>query len=521
MNRRQEEKKVIIVCVDGGTFDLIHPWVRKGYLPTFKRLMGEGVWGELEAEIPPLTVNNILSIVTGKNAGKHGILHWLKRDIEKEKWRLVDSEVFGKETIWDILGNSGKRVTLLNLPMTYPPKPIHGLMITGLLTPLDAKEITYPSSLKDEIERYLGQRYHFLPKIVFRKGKEKDYLDSLKESLTLRFKISKYLLDRYPWDCFFVHYIETDFAQHFFWSYMDETHPRHDPKKSKEFGEAILQIYQSMDSILNEYMKLLKENYYLMIISDHGAGPLYEKFYTNNWLLKEGFLKLKRDWKTFLKYLFFRAGLTLQNVHQLAVTMGLSNLQLRINRSKFFEVLLRQLFLSYHDIDWKRSEAFAMGGFTQIYINQRKNTQERFSNDYYEYLCREIISKLKGVRVPKRQMRYALNIYQKKELYFGPYLDLLPDIIAMPEEGYMDPGDFEFFSNSIFESRMPMSGTHKPNGIFFLKGEDVKQGIEVKGVRVYDIAPLILHLMGHPIPKDMDGKVFIDEFKNSYHHSHF
>ena len=34
--------KVVVIGLDGATFDLIHPWVKEGHLPTFKRMMEEG-----------------------------------------------------------------------------------------------------------------------------------------------------------------------------------------------------------------------------------------------------------------------------------------------------------------------------------------------------------------------------------------------------------------------------------------------------------------------------------------------
>jgi len=519
----ENQRRVFVVCVDGGTFDLIRPWMKGGYLPTFQKLMEEGAWAELLAEIPPLTVNNILAMVTGKNAGKHGILHWLKREMDTVDWRLVDSNALGDETLWDILGHSGKKVMVLNFPLTYPPKPVNGMMLTGLLTPVSAQDITYPPHLKEEIESLIGDRYPILPKKVFAEGREEEYLSSLMESLDIRYQTSRYVMDRYPWDCFFIHFIEPDFVQHFFWSYMDGTHPRHHAKKSKKSGNAILQIYQKMDSILGDYLRILNERDYLMVVSDHGAGPLYQKFYTNNWLMKEGLLKLKKDGITTLKYLLFRGGLTLQNVHQIAIRLGLSNLQLRVNRQTLFESLLRRLFLSYHDVDWEKTEAFAMGGFGQIYINRKAKGNEHsvgvIAGEEYESLRERIISKIEALEIPGIGKRYSTRIYKREQLYSGPFLEGLPDIVVMPEEGYLDPGDFEFFSNAIFETRTPISGTHRPNGVFLLRGEGVRRGIELKNVSIYDVAPSILYLMDTPIPKGMDGKVLIDAFENPCHHS--
>jgi predicted AlkP superfamily phosphohydrolase/phosphomutase len=303
---------------------------------------------------------------------------------------------------------------------------------------------------------------------------------------------------------------------------MDQDHPRHDPKKSEKFGKAILQIYQKVDSILGGYLDSLDKRDYLMVVSDHGAGPLYQKFYTNNWLMKEGLLKLKRDWITAVKHFLFRKGLTLQNIHQVAVGMGLSNLQPRVNRSPLFESLLRKLFLSYHDVDWDRTKAFAMGGFGQIYINRQlerdKSLGAVIREEEYEETREAVISKLEALEIPGLRKRYSRKIYRKEELYLGPYFEELPDIVVMPEEGYLDPGDFEWFSNAIFEPRTPVSGTHKPNGIFLLMGEGVRQGIELKNPRIYDIAPSVLYLMDIPIPDGMDGKVLTDAFNPLGHH---
>lgn len=523
IHQPEKRRRVFVVCVDAGTFDLIHPWVREGLLPSFQKLMEEGVWGELSAEFPPITVNNILSMVTGKNAGKHGTIHWLKKDAGTGHWKLVDSRALGNQTLWDILGESGKKVAILNLPLTYPPKKVNGVMVTGLLTPVSAQNITYPAHLKKEIEDYIGDRYPILPKKVFAVGKEEDYLSSLMESLDIRYRTSRYLMDRYPWDFLMIHFIETDQVQHFFWNHIDKNHPKHDPEKSKKYGHAILQLYQRMDSILGDYLQALDKKDYLMVVSDHGAGPLYQKFYTNNWLMKEGLLQLKKDWITTVKYWLFRRGMTLQNIHQLALRLGFENLQTRVNRTTLFESLLRILFLSYHDVDWDRTKAFAMGGFGQIYINRRRKTDEdtsgAMSEEEYESLRGEIISKLEELEIPGIRKQYSRRIYKKEELYFGPYSEGLPDIVVLPEDGYLDPGDFEWFSNAIFEPRTPVSGTHRPNGIFFLRGEGIRQGVELRNVRIYDIAPSVLFLMDTPIPEDMDGKVLIDAFENSCPHS--
>src|SRR5512134_915321 len=72
--------KIVVIGLDGATFDLIHPWVKEGHLPTFRKIMEEGSWGELESTMPPLTGPAWSSFITGKNPGKHGIYDFMYRD---------------------------------------------------------------------------------------------------------------------------------------------------------------------------------------------------------------------------------------------------------------------------------------------------------------------------------------------------------------------------------------------------------------------------------------------------------
>ena len=58
-------RKVIIIGIDGGTFDVIRPMVTRGELPVLASLMEKRVWGELESTIPPDTAPAWVSMMTG------------------------------------------------------------------------------------------------------------------------------------------------------------------------------------------------------------------------------------------------------------------------------------------------------------------------------------------------------------------------------------------------------------------------------------------------------------------------
>ena len=101
---QRDANRVFIVGLDGGTLDLVRPWVEQGHLPTFKRLMKEGLSHDLKVELPPGTVPNWPSFMTGKNAGKHGVIHWFTREDQFSRWSIVNSHSIGEKSLWEILG---------------------------------------------------------------------------------------------------------------------------------------------------------------------------------------------------------------------------------------------------------------------------------------------------------------------------------------------------------------------------------------------------------------------------------
>jgi predicted AlkP superfamily phosphohydrolase/phosphomutase len=501
--------RVFVVGLDGGTYDLVRPWVKEGALPTFKRLMEEGASDDLTVELPPGTAPNWPTFMTGKNPGKHGVIYWFSREEGAWAWSIVNSHSIKEKTIWEIAASRGKRFISINVPITYPPRFEGGLMVTGLLTPPSAKNFTYPVELRDEINAQVG-RYKIYPDEIYREGQEERFLASLMETLDIRFRTSRYLMDRYPWDLFMIVFSETDAIQHAFWKLIDPKHPKYDEDVARRFGTGILQIYQRVDQYLAQYIKVLGEGTTLLLMSDHGAGPFYKKFYTNNWLRDLGLLTLKKDLWSLFKYGSFRCGFTMQNVYRLLLRTGVAKYRRRLDKNESAESFLRKCFLSYRDIDWEKTKAFAFGGLGQIYLSPG-----RLPPGEYEKVRETIIREIQKVQIPEGGPLIE-TVFRKEDLYFGPNTPILPDIVLKPVPGYLDPGDFEFFSNKIFDEGVGASGSHRQNGLFLIWGDWVKPGATVNGPRIRDLAPTILHLMGLAVPSDMDGRILSETLREEW-----
>lgn len=512
--------RVLIIGLDGATFDLIKPWVSQGVLPTFKRLMEQGSWGELDVEIPPGTVPNWPSFATGKNPGKHGLIWWVKPDPKAEDYAVISSADLRGQTLWDIAGQHGLQVGVVNVPVTYPPQPVNGFLITGLLTPPNASHFTYPNQLKDEITAHVGE-YRVFPQEFYKKGKEQAYLDDLHRTLEVRLETTRYLLQNKPWDLFAVVFGATDWVMHAYWKDHDPEHPKHNPAKASLYGNAIRSIYEHADKVLASLLELVDENTSVIIMSDHGAGPAWGRSMLNNWLLEIGLLKLKRTPLSQLKYRLWRLGFTQENVYPWVSKLGLLNMKAKKKidpRRMGKKSLVRRIFLSYNDVDWTRTKAFTLGGMGQIHINVRGQKPHGCvePGEEYEQICQYIIERVSEIKLPHTNKPFVERCYRRDELFHGEHEALMPDILLLPSDmRFMDSG-LEFASNRMFAALGDISGAHRTNGVLMLTGANMQPGQELKEISIRDIAPTALHLLGLPVPDDMDGRVITEALSEAF-----
>ena len=284
---KQRVERVLIVGLDGATLDLVQPWVRQGHLPVLADLMQRGSYGPLRSVYPVLSSAAWSSFMTGLNPGKHGIYDFVIRDPKTYQLRPVSRSQMHGRSLWRMLSDHGLKVCVLNVPMTYPPEPVNGRLVSGLGTP-DFQIFTYPEQLGEELLRS-GYRVN---RRVFgqEEGEQEAFLDDtydISEHLT---SSALRLMGEQPWDLFAIVYRDTDEVAHHFWSYMDVSHPEHDPELAESYGEALLECYQRLDRALGDLLQAAGPNCTVFVVSDHGTGPLYKDVFLNEWLHQQGFL---------------------------------------------------------------------------------------------------------------------------------------------------------------------------------------------------------------------------------------
>lgn len=515
--------QLFLIGIDGATWKVIDPLIEKGRLPNLARLVREGAAGSLESTVIPNTPPAWISFMTGKNPGKTGIYDFLRRQLGTYDMKVCSSLDNEEPTVFEILSRSGRRVCSINMPMTYPPQEVNGIMVSGIPLPPHARNFCYPETLLPELEREIGGYVVDIDYAKFDAGRKGDPQDldmyeellwELFRALELRQKAILYLLEKERFDLFALVYSITDRVQHYFWKFTDPSHPGYTQEGARRFGEAIAKTYEEVDRRIGELLEAAP-GYDVVVMSDHGFGPYYRDFHLNRWLLEKGFLVLKKvpRWtfrRTHAGSILRKAGLG-----------RLARFLPRLLREYPIPRLTRKRIPDTSDIIWSKTRAYANLMGISINLKGREPEGTVTYGDEYETLTARIIKELADLRNDK-DGRTLIDIADVKEnLFFGPKVYLAADVYFMIA-GLAYHITSRLDVDHMFDDRTTfgMSGTHRLDGIVIIRANGVTSGRRIERASIVDIPATLLCLMGHPVLKGMDGRVLEGIFEESFRTTH-
>lgn len=512
---RRNKNKVLVIGFDGATFDLLNPWIKEGHLPIFAKLIDGGVHTKLKSVLPMRTAPSWSSIVTGKNPGKHGIFDFTARKQNEYGFMLLNASFRKSKDIWQIISEYGRKVIVVNVPFTYPPREVNGCIISGFLTPSSADNWIYPPSLAQELSKKIG-KFNFRINQVYMEGKEEEFLQEICRITDNTAAVTFHLMKNFEWDFFMVVFYETDIVQHRFWKYLDPNHPHYVAAKAKSIKPLILDFYKKLDSVVGEMIDRVDSHTSIIIMSDHGFGPNCKRVYLNRLLINMGLMKIKNNYKTFLKKILFELGFNPNLLYKYLLKIRFPKLQNLRERADKEKVPFSPLFLSLRDVDWPNTKAFAPPGQGGIFINLkgREPCGAVEPGPAYEKTRDEIMRKLSLLEDPVTGNRVFEKVLKKEEVYHGKFVDNAPDIVLLPQKTFSIFPQAWFGSKSWIGEPVNLSGMHDMNGILIMYGYPFKKGETINRACLYDIAPTTLYLLGISIPRDVDGEVLtqaIDE----------
>ena len=458
--------KLILLGIDGATWDVIRPLIDAGELPNFKKLILDASLGNLISTVPPLTPPAWTSMFTGVNPGKHGIIEFVFR--EGHRFVTCSSRYRMCPTIWSILSEAGRKCIVINDPVTYPAERINGIMTTGLMTPAGPTDWIYPRELKKEINTVAGGYEFDIPfefKSVLVSDREKA-LDILRNLTTKVLRVSSHAMRNYEWDVFAVIVTTTDRLQHYFWGDTAE----------------MAKHYAMLDDALGEFLDLsTKLSADLLVVSDHGFGPANKFFQLNEWLGKAGLSVYKES--TVYK-VFSRLGIRGDKID--FKVWGRS--QLFLGLPGFLQDAIRRNLPAYAS-PWPDVSSRVFATPTSLFVRDSKD--------------REVVANELGkVADPITGIPVFETIVSKEDVLHGPYLYRAPELFVLPTRGYS--------VSTSSEDVIGVRGTHRPEGIFMYYRPGVSSREEKpRQVRPWEVAGLVLNTINVPIPEYFDGNLVL------------
>lgn len=502
--------KVTVVGFDGVTFDLIDLLVAEGRLPTFTRLLDQGVRGRLMSTIPPATIPAWPTFMTGKSPGQHGVFDFFRKDNQGAR-RLVSARDIDGPTIWRFLSDRDRRCIVLNVPCTYPPEPIDGIMVSGMLTPAEAEYVSPPRMAPDLDAWTGGYRVNPRSKYVRSPFDPDELIRELREVTEIQKRAFLELLRREAWDFAMIMFRATDIIQHKLW---------HRP-------EEVARLYELMDRSLAEILTAAGDAS-IWLMSDHGFGPLYKLFHINQWLRDQDWLAIRRKSPSASEGSegSRRVGVSnrVSTLRRLASTFGLSREWARSALPPGLQHLLKELLPgklrrwvpgSSYEIDWLHTRVFNDSSFTQetqaLRINLKgREPQGIVGPSDYEELRDGVIQALQSLRDPDTNQPIVTQVHKGDELFAGPYVSNAPDLVLQLHDGYKMINDF--VARDWITRLSPVGGCHRREGIFIAVGQDIRHGEDLGRLSIADLMPTILHSMGLPVPTSCDGEMRGDVF---------
>lgn len=517
-NYIKDKKRVLVIGLDGATFDVLKPLIEDKKLPNLKNLIENGCYGNLLSTLPIHSGPAWTSFMTGKNPGKHGVFGFFKPNKNNTyRGEVINSWDIKTETIFHILSKANKIVGSVNLPLTYPPFEVNGFIVScGLLTPSNDENFTSPANLFEKIG-WPKEKYILDVDCNYKNDPPEKVLKAYKRCTEVRGQLVLDLMDSFDWDFLVAIFTETDRLQHFYWHFLDETHFRHEKtEKANKVKELIIDYLNGLDSIIGKIIEKAGSNAIVMVVSDHGFGPVEKQVRLSNLFKDSGLLKINPKNNRGDLTLFHRLRGFLDKHSKLYKIAKKIMKETKYYKRK--EVMKNPKDLDdrlFKIIDWDKSKVY-MGCNENVILVNLKNRESKGIVEpgrEYEVLREEAVKILRAVKDPATNIPLNFTVYKKEELYEGPFLNEAPDIVLKIENRYRPSRSF---GNNLIDIFTHLSGSHRQEGILIISGEGLKKRSIINDAQIVDIAPTVLYALGLPIPEDMDGEILKEAFQEDY-----
>ena len=435
-------RRVVVIGIDGTPFTFLQRLIAEGRMPHLAKLAAGGAFKRMNSVHPTVSAVAWSSFMTGQNPAKHGIFGFVDREPATLKTFIPTSRQMVSQPLWELLGAAGRRVIVINVPGTYPPRPVNGILIGDFLSP-SLEKVAYPPEVSQRLKAW-GYRIDTDPWLG-RESKDKLLVD-VNDAFDHRVDTMFRLMTDEPWDYFHCHIMETDRLFHFLWEQMAQDDPLYAP--------LFLAFMDKIDTMIGQVMGRLHDDTTLIVLSDHGFCTLEQEVYVNYWLIQQGWLRFEASEP--------------KAIADMSPT----------------------------------SVAYALDP-GRIYINLqgREKAGSVAPGAEYEVWRERIAAAALELKDAASGRPFFKNAFRREEIYSGPLVQQAADLILEPHDGFDVKGALN--KSALTFKGTGLVGMHTyDDAALIVAGQEIKRD----SLWIGDVMPTILELMEVPKPADLDGR---------------
>lgn len=520
--------RALVIGLDGADLDMVHA-LGASRLPVIHSLLARGASARLRSVMPPATLPNWTTFLTGLEPAHHGVFDFTTRT--DFRVAFTAGTVREAPTIAARLDRAGKRCGVVGFPGTWPPERLeHGVFVSGWDSPVDfeaSPDHSWPPSLHAEIVRRFGPiRYDEADELATQdEGWHEQLPAILSERIAHREALSTWLLESRQWDLFAVYFGESDTAAHHLWSLHDEASPRRPPRVSAAAQSALTRVWERLDLAVGHLLRAAGgDQVEVTLVSDHGSGGASAKvLYLNRALADAGLLR-------------FRKPPMSTGLASIARDRGVALLPPRARQRLFraFGRALPGLVESrnrFGALDPSATRVFSeeLNYFPSLWVNQRGRDAEGIVEAAELPALREELERFaQTLTDPWTGQRIIERVIPRDELYRGPFAERAPDFVLelALDRGYTwnlmpsasaPPGTGPIRmlgeEEKLGRKGRSLAGSHRPRGLYVAAGPRVRATGEVDA-RIADATATLLARMGVAPPKEMSGRVLRETLRS-------
>lgn len=518
--------RVLFLEMDAGDKFLIQRWAADGTMPTWHRLLSDGLVANTRSLDGFFVGSTWPSLYTGTNPARHGFHSLMQLRPGTYDFQLSPPGEAVKETpFWTTLSRAGKRVAVLDVPLSFLSEDLNGVQSVEW----GSHDHVYgfcaqPKAFEDEIRRQFG--LHPLKEICNSYGRTPaDFVqlrDDLIAGIRTKCEITKHTLRQGGWDFFCQVFTESHCIGHQCWHLHDIDHPAHDREVIAITGDPMREVYREIDAAMGSILAEVGDDTLVVVLAGHGmTHKIGAQFLLPQILIRLGVAApappaelpaRKRVLDSVLSWAWQRTPQFLKRPLE----------PLRTRTGSWVGEAGLAIAPHLAAIDAARSKFFVLdNGFpvSGLRVNLKGREPQGLVAPGAEFtaVCTTLAEDLLDIVNARTGQPMVKSVRRTEEIYSGPHLDRLPDLLiewsgkdVLGSAGCGNPAQSELTvrSNKIGEisgtNTYPRTGDHHPQGLLVAVGPRVVPGRLERTLSLMDLAPTFTSALGIELP-DADG----------------